>query len=166
MRGADPFDLQRFVRAQDDGGSHAAAVAELRRGRKTGHWMWFVLPQLAGLGSSPTARFFAVTSLDEARAYLAHPVLGARLREAAEAALEAPAASAEALLGGIDAQKLRSSMTLFLRAAEAGERRERAADEVGERGAGETVIPGHLFQQVLDRWYGGAPDPATDRLLG
>jgi uncharacterized protein (DUF1810 family) len=105
--------------------------------------MWFVFPQLAGLGSSPTARFFAIRSLEEARAYLAHPVLGPRLREAAGAALTAPAASAESLLGGIDAQKLRSSMTLFLRAA-----------------PGEPV-----FQQVLDRWYGGEPDPATDRLL-
>jgi uncharacterized protein (DUF1810 family) len=144
MTGADPFDRQRFVQAQDDRGTYAAALGELRRGRKTSHWMWFVFPQLAGLGSSPTARFFAVTSLDEARAYLAHQVLGPRLHDAAGAALDAPAASAEALLGGIDAQKLRSSMTLFLRAADA---------------AGP-------FQQVLDRWYGGHADPATDRLLG
>jgi uncharacterized protein (DUF1810 family) len=146
MPAADPFDLQRFVQAQDDGDTYDAAVAELRRGRKASHWMWFVFPQLAGLGSSPTARFFAITSVEEARAYLAHPLLGARLREATEAACTAPAASAEELLGGIDAQKLRSSMTLFLRAAEAGE-------------AGP-------FQQVLDRWYDGRPDPATDRLLG
>jgi uncharacterized protein (DUF1810 family) len=145
MTGAEPFHLQRFVQAQDDGGTYATALGELRRGRKTGHWMWFVFPQLAGLGSSPTARFFAIASLEEARAYLAHPVLGARLREAADAALTAPADSAQALLGGIDAQKLRSSMTLFLRAA------------AGEEGR---------FQQVLDRWYGGEPDAATDRLLG
>jgi uncharacterized protein (DUF1810 family) len=106
--------------------------------------MWFVFPQLAGLGASPTARFFAIGSLEEARAYLAHPVLGPRLREAAEAALTAPAGSADALLGGIDARKLRSSMTLFLRAA---------PEEP-------------LFRRVLDRWYDGAVDPATDRLLG
>jgi uncharacterized protein (DUF1810 family) len=143
---ADPFDLQRFVQAQEEGGSHTAALAELGSGRKTGHWMWFVFPQLAGLGSSPTARFFAIASLDEARAYLTHPLLGARLREATDAARTAPAASAEALLGGIDAQKLRSSMTLFLRAAEV----------TGEEG---------VFQQVLDRWYAGEPDAATDRLL-
>jgi uncharacterized protein (DUF1810 family) len=143
MTGADPFDLERFVQAQDQGGTYPAALQELRRGRKASHWMWFVFPQLAGLGSSPTARFFAIRSLDEARAYLGHPVLGTRLREAAEAVHSAPAVSAEALLGGIDAQKLRSSMTLFVRAA---------PEEP-------------LFQRVLDRWYGGAPDPATDRLL-
>jgi uncharacterized protein (DUF1810 family) len=143
MSAADPFDLERFVRAQDDGGTYAAALSELHRGRKTGHWMWFVLPQLAGLGSSPTARFFAIRSLEEARAYLAHPVLGARLREAARATLTTSAGSVDALLGGIDARKLRSSMTLFLRAA---------PDDP-------------LFQQVLDRWYGGAPDAATDALL-
>jgi uncharacterized protein (DUF1810 family) len=146
MPGADPYDLQRFVRAQDEGGSHDAALGELRRGRKAGHWMWFIFPQLAGLGSSPTARFFAIGSIEEARAYLAHPVLGARLREASDAARTAPAVSAEVLLGGIDAQKLRSSMTLFLRAAETAE-------------AGP-------FRQVLDRWYDGRPDGATDRLLG
>jgi uncharacterized protein (DUF1810 family) len=105
--------------------------------------MWYVFPQLAGLGRSPTAQHFALRGLDEARAYLAHPVLGARLREAADAALTAPAASADALLGGIDAQKLRSSMTLFLRAA---------PDEA-------------LFGRVLDRWYDGEPDAATDALL-
>jgi uncharacterized protein (DUF1810 family) len=143
MSAADPFDLERFVHAQDDGGTYAAALAELRRGRKTGHWMWFVFPQLAGLGRSPTAGFFAIRGLDEARAYLDHALLGTRLHEAADAALAAPATSAEALLGGIDAQKLRSSMTLFLRAA---------PDDP-------------LFQQVLDRWYGGTADPATDALL-
>jgi uncharacterized protein (DUF1810 family) len=144
VTGADPFDLQRFVRAQDDGGVHAAALGELGRGRKTGHWMWFVFPQLAGLGSSPTARFYAIASLDEARAYLEHPVLGPRLHEAASVVLTAPTTSAEALLGGIDAQKLRSSMTLFLRAVT------------------EEATP---FQQVLDRWCDGLTDPATDRLL-
>ena len=143
MTGTDQFDLERFVRAQDEGGTYAAAIAELRRGRKTSHWMWFVLPQLAGLGVSPTARLYAVRSLAEARAYLQHPVLGRRLLETADVVLTAPAASADALLGPVDAQKLRSSMTLFLRAAP-GESR---------------------FQAVLDRWFGGGADPATDRLL-
>ena len=141
---SDDVDLQRFVDAQDAGGTYDQALRELRAGRKHSHWMWFVLPQLAGLGSSPTTRFYALRSLEEARAYLAHPVLGPRLREAAEAAGTAPAGSVEALLGGIDAQKLRSSMTLFLRAAP----EERAP------------------QAVLDRWYGGEADAATDRLLG
>jgi uncharacterized protein (DUF1810 family) len=134
--------LERFVAAQD-GGAYDAAVAELARGRKTGHWMWFVFPQLTGLGRSPTARYYAVRDLDEARAYLAHPVLGPRLVECARLAAEAPAGSVEQLLGGVDALKLRSSVTLFLRA--------------------DPAQP--VFQQVLDRWYGGEPDPATDRLL-
>ena len=136
-------DLERFTSAQDGGGTWDAALAELRRGRKTTHWMWFVLPQLAGLGSSPMAQRYAIASLVEARAYLAHPVLGPRLVEAATAAAEAPAASADALMGGIDALKLRSSMTLFARAAE---------DE-------------DPFRRVLARWYGGEEDPATSRLL-
>jgi uncharacterized protein (DUF1810 family) len=140
----DPFDLDRFVRAQDDGGAYESALGELRRARKTGHWMWFVFPQLAGLGRSPTAQRYAVHSLDEARAYLAHPVLGPRLRECAEAVLGAPDdRTAESVLGGIDAVKLRSSVTLFLRA------------DPGER----------AFERVLERFYGGVPDPATDRLL-
>jgi uncharacterized protein (DUF1810 family) len=95
---ADPYDLDRFVTAQDAGGSYQDAVGELRNGRKTSHWMWYVFPQIAGLGQSPTSQFYAVSSIDEARAYLAHPVLGPRLRECA---------------GGIDAMKLRSAMTLF-----------------------------------------------------
>jgi uncharacterized protein (DUF1810 family) len=137
----DPFDLARFVAAQDDG-VYEQALSELRRGRKSGHWMWFVFPQLAGLGRSPTARHYAISGLDEARRYLAHPVLGPRLRECAVVVAGLPA-GAEAILGGIDAVKLRSSMTLFLRAA---------PDEA-------------VFQQVLDRHYAGSADPATDRLL-
>src|SRR5579875_1588781 len=113
----DPFDLTRFVDAQDEGGTYERAVAELRGGRKTSHWMWFVFPQISGLGRSPTAQTYAIASLDEARRYLDHPVLGRRLRECAAVVAASAAPSAEDLLGGIDALKLRSSMTLFLRAA-------------------------------------------------
>lgn len=109
------IDLERFVAAQA-GGVHEQALAELRAGRKTSHWMWFVFPQVAGLGSSPTAVRYAIGSLAEARAYAAHPVLGSRLRACAEAVLEF-AGTPEALLGGVDAAKLRSSMTLFEAAA-------------------------------------------------
>src|SRR4051795_3865404 len=114
---SDPYDLQRFVEAQNTGGIYARAVEELRRGRKTSHWMWFVFPQIAGLGRSETSRYYAISSLDEAKAYLAHPVLGPRLRECAGLVVQAQGQSAEQIFGGIDAQKLQSSMTLFLRAA-------------------------------------------------
>ena len=137
----DPHDLRRFVTAQE--GVVDQALAELRRGRKTIHWMWFVLPQIDGLGSSPMARRYAIRSLGEARAYLAHPVLGPRLRETAQAVADSAVSSAEQLFGGIDAVKLRSSMTLFLRAAPAEE----------------------VFTRVLDKYFEGA-DAATDRLLG
>ena len=140
---SDGHDLDRFVAAQDDDGTYGRAIAELRAGAKRSHWMWFVLPQIAGLGSSPTARRYAIRSLDEARAYLAHPVLGQRLRETAAVVRDAPAADVEALLGPIDAQKLRSSMTLFARAA-----------------PGEPV-----FQDVLDRWFDGIADAATDERI-
>ena len=133
------FDLERFVRAQDDGGTYEAAVAELRSGRKRGHWMWFVFPQVAGLGSSPMAQQFALSGLDEARAYLAHPVLGPRLAEAARVLTGLPGGDPVAVLGPVDALKLRSSMTLFARAA-----------------GGEPV-----FADVLAQYYGGAEDPAT-----
>ena len=133
------FDLERFVRAQDDGRTYEAAVAELRSGRKRGHWMWFVFPQVAGLGSSPMAQQFALSGLDEARAYLAHPVLGPRLAEAARALTGLPGGDPVAVLGPVDALKLRSSMTLFARAA-----------------GGEPV-----FADVLAQYYGGAEDPAT-----
>jgi uncharacterized protein (DUF1810 family) len=138
---ADPFDLQRFVEAQDSGGTYARALDELRAGRKTSHWMWFVFPQIAGLGHSPTAVRFAISGLDEARAYLAHPVLGPRLREAAQALTELPGRSPEYVLGGIDALKLRSSMTLFARAA---------PDEP-------------VFGAVLEQYFAGAGDPETER---
>src|ERR1700748_3418921 len=106
----DRFNLRRFVEAQDDAGIYARALTELRAGRKQGHWIWFVFPQIAGLGSSPMSQAYAIRSLDEARAYLAHPLLGARLRESTEALLAAdPGASAGEILGGIDAIKVRSS---------------------------------------------------------
>ncbi|MBW4040807.1 MAG: DUF1810 domain-containing protein [Acidobacteria bacterium] len=139
----DPFDLARFRTAQDADGIHDEALAELRAGRKTSHWMWFVFPQLAGLGRSATAVLFAIRSLDEARAYVADPVLGPRLVEAALAVLDAPAGSAAQVLGDVDAAKLRSSTTLFARAAP-------------EEPA---------FRQVLDRWFGGEQDAATVSLL-
>jgi len=134
-------DLDRFVRAQD--GVHDQALAELRSGRKRSHWMWFVFPQLAGLGRSTTAQHYAVDGIDEARAYLAHPVLGPRLVEAAGVAAAATARSADDLFGGIDAMKARSSMTLFARAAD-------------------DPAP---FRAVLDRWFHGSEDPVTVRLL-
>uniref|UniRef100_A0A942T6W6 DUF1810 domain-containing protein n=1 Tax=Neobacillus citreus TaxID=2833578 RepID=A0A942T6W6_9BACI len=134
-------DLERFVTAQD--GVHETALDELRRGRKSSHWMWFEFPQLAGLGRSPTARYFAVADLAEARAYLAHPVLGPRLLDACAVVVAAPAGSVEELLGGIDAVKLRSSMTLFALAA---------ADP-------------SPFRAVLERWFAGMTDPVTTRLL-
>jgi uncharacterized protein (DUF1810 family) len=140
---ATGHDLTRFTEAQDAGGTYDRALAELRAGRKTSHWMWFVFPQIAGLGRSPTAQHYAISGLEEARAYLDHPVLGPRLRESAEALLGAPGRSAEEILGGIDALKLRSSMTLFARAA-----------------PGEEVFPA-----VLDRFYGGEADPETERRL-
>jgi uncharacterized protein (DUF1810 family) len=140
----DRYDLNRFVTAQDSGGTYERAVAELGRGRKASHWMWFVFPQVAGLGQTPTSRWFAISSLDEARAYLAHPVLGPRLVGCARIVAETEGRSAEQIFGGLDAQKLRSSATLFHRAA---------PDEP-------------VFAEVLRRFFGGIPDAATDRLLG
>ena len=126
-------------------GVHQQALAEVRAGRKTSHWMWFVYPQLAGLGRSELSRYYAIASLDEARAYLLHPILGSRLREAAAAALAAPAGlSADEIFGAIDAVKLRSAMTLFALAAPA------------ER----------VFRAVLERYFGGGDDPATRALVG
>jgi uncharacterized protein (DUF1810 family) len=140
----DPFHLRRFVDAQEDAAIYARALGELRAGRKQGHWIWFVFPQIAGLGSSPMSRAYAIRSLEEAHAYLEHPLLGARLRESTEALLAAePSASAESILGGIDGVKVRSSMTLF----------HRAAPE--ER----------IFADVLDRFYAGEADPETERRL-
>ena len=139
----DPFDLARFVDAQDDAYTYPHAVAELRGARKTSHWMWFVFPQIEGLGQSAMAKRYAIGSLDEARAYLAHPVLGARLRECVGILDATPRATAEATFGTIDAQKLRSSLTLFLRAAPSES----------------------LFRRGLERFFAGAPDAATDARL-
>jgi uncharacterized protein (DUF1810 family) len=115
----DPHNLQRFVDAQD--GVIGTVLAELRAGAKHGHWMWFVFPQLAGLGHSPTAQFYAIASPAEARAYLAHPLLGSRLRECVDALLPwAGRRSAEQIFGPVDAMKLRSCLTLFDRIEPAG----------------------------------------------
>ena len=139
----DPFDLRRFVVAQDASGSYRNAVAELRRGRKVSHWMWFVFPQIAGLGASATSQRYAISGLDEARAFLAHAVLGPRLLEVTGIVAQSAADTAEDIFGPVDAQKLRSSVTLFLRAAP------------GEPG----------FQAVLDQFFGGTADPRTDQLI-
>jgi uncharacterized protein (DUF1810 family) len=138
----EPSDLQRFVDAQG-GGVYAHALSELRNGRKRSHWMWFVFPQLAGLGRSETARFYAIADLAEARAYLAHPVLGPRLVECATALTDLEERNAVAVLGEIDAQKLHSSMTLFARAA---------PDEPA-------------FAAVLDQYFAGALDEGTTTRL-
>jgi uncharacterized protein (DUF1810 family) len=139
----DPYHLVRFVAAQDDGATYDHAVAELRGGRKTSHWMWFVFPQIVGLGQSQMSRTFAISGLNEAQAYARHAVLGPRLVECATIVAGAAAASAEEIFGGIDTRKLRSSMTLFMRAM---------PDEP-------------VFKQVLDRYFGGLVDAATDQLL-
>jgi len=143
MGGSNLFDLERFVEVQRFG--FEGVLSELRNARKVSHWMWFVFPQVAGLGHSWVSEQYAIRSLDEARAYLAHPVLGPRLRECTDLVLAAPPnATAASIFGGVDAMKLRSSMTLFLRAAPYDPR----------------------WQGVLDRFYGGVPDALTDRLLG
>jgi uncharacterized protein (DUF1810 family) len=137
-------DLERFVAAQDAGGTYEQALRELRAGRKRSHWMWFVFPQVAGLGRSPTAQHYAVSGLAEARAYLAHDVLGPRLRECAQALAGLDTTDPVAVLGPVDAMKLRSSMTLFALAA---------PDEA-------------VFRTVLDRFYDGVEDAATVALVG
>src|SRR5579859_1563511 len=139
----DPYDLERFVTAQDAGGTYDRAIGELRRGHKTSHWMWFVFPQIAGLGQSQMSRTYAISSLEEAIAYLQHPVLGQRLIECTGVVAVAQARTAEQIFGGIDTQKLHSSMTLFLRA------------EPNET----------LFRQVLDRYFDGIVDSVTDQRL-
>lgn len=137
----DRYNLDRFVTAQD--GVYDSALAEIRRGQKRSHWMWFVFPQMAGLGHSAMAQAYAIGSLDEARAYLAHAVLGARLRTSVEALQDLEQRSAEDVFGAVDAMKLRSSLTLFVRAS-------------GER----------LFAAALERWFDGVEDEATLRLIG
>ena len=139
---SDPFGLERFVGAQD-GGVYEQALRELRAGAKRGHWMWFVFPQVAGLGRSSTAQHYALAGLEEARAYLAHPVLGPRLVECAQALLELSGRDPVRVLGSVDAVKLRSSMTLFEAAA---------PDE-------------RVFAEVLERWFDGERDEATTTRL-
>ena len=139
----DHYDLARFVTAQDADGAYGRALVELRTGRKIGHWMWFVFPQIAGLGQSETSRRYAIASQAEAEAYLQHPRLGPRLIECAHILEASRTVSAIELFGSVDAKKLQSCMTLFMRAA-----------------------PGEpLFARVLGRYFAGIPDPNTDRLL-
>lgn len=137
----DPYNLHRFIAAQQS--TYAAALAELRQGRKASHWMWFIFPQIAGLGRSPTAQHYAIASPDEARAYLRHPTLGDRLQTCVQTLNDLPhGTSAVGVLGEVDATKLRSSLTLF-----------------------EAAGGGDLFSAALDRWFGGERDDATLRLL-
>jgi uncharacterized protein (DUF1810 family) len=142
MTGGDPFDLRRFVDAQAR--IYDVALDEIANGRKRSHWMWFVFPQLRGLGRSPTAERYGIAGLAEARAYLAHPLLGARLRACVEAALEHSGQPLVDIFGSPDDLKFRSSMTLFARAAGPGERQ---------------------FQTAIDHLCDGRSDPATLELL-
>jgi uncharacterized protein (DUF1810 family) len=137
----DPFDLDRFVSAQDP--VYSTALAELQAGRKTTHWMWFVFPQIEGLGYSSTSRFYSIKSMEEVRRYLEHPVLGARLAECVEAVLAVEGRSASEIFGYPDDLKLKSSMTLF-------------ANVAG---------PGSVFVRVLEKYFGGERDPRTLHLL-
>ena len=141
MANNDPFGLERFVQAQ--AGVYDQALAEIRAGRKTSHWMWFIFPQIDGLGSSPMAKKYAIKSIAEAQAYLKHPVLGPRLVECCEAVLQINGKSAPDIFGDTDAMKLRSSATLFEYVA--------AEDSV--------------FGRLLDKCFGGLRDDATLRLL-
>jgi uncharacterized protein (DUF1810 family) len=134
-------NLDRFLEAQER--TYDQALTELRRGHKRSHWMWFVFPQLAGLGRSPTAQLYGISGAEEAAAYLAHPVLGVRLRECTHALLELPGNDPVAVLGLVDALKLRSSMTLFAQVSEDDK----------------------TFELVLDQYYGGKPDELTLELL-
>jgi len=134
---SDRFNLQRFVDAQAS--VYQEVRRELRAGRKESHWMWFIFPQIAGLGTSPTSVRFAIASLDEARAYLAHPVLGPRLRECAKLALDVEGRTAREIFGPVDEMKFRSSVTLFAQAA---------PDE-------------DVFQRCIDKYFAGSHDPAT-----
>lgn len=141
MDAHDAFDLDRFVSAQVD--VYDAALTEIRAGRKRSHWMWFVFPQLRGLGSSPISQQYAIRSSAEARAFLAHPILGPRLLECCQALLELKSTSATEIFGKPDDLKLRSSATLFASVSE----------------------PGSVFARVLARFYGGVPDEKTEVLL-
>ena len=139
--GTDPFDLERFVRGQES--DYEQALGEINSGRKRSHWMWYVFPQCAGLGLSPTSRHYAIGSLDEARAYLAHPILGPRLIACAEATLKVNDRSAHDIFGSPDDMKLRSSATLFSLVS-----------------AGDSV-----FHRVLEKYFDGARDQRTIELV-
>ena len=132
--------LERFLSAQAD--DYATALEEVRRGSKQTHWMWYIFPQLRGLGQSTMAWHYGIIDLAEARAYLAHPILGVRLREITQAALDLPGCNARAIFGSPDHMKFRSCMTLF--------------DQVSED---------DLFRKALDKFFGGSPDPKTMELL-
>ncbi|GGB55047.1 DUF1810 domain-containing protein [Blastomonas aquatica] len=137
---SSPHNLDRFVAAQSN--VFEAAIAEIRRGRKRGHWMWYIFPQIAGLGRSATAQCYAIASLDEARAYLAHPVLGPRLKSCVETLQDLPQSSPDDVFGAVDSVKLRSCLTLF---AQAG--------------------GGVLFHAALNRWFDAEHDLATLDIL-
>ena len=139
---SDPYDLSRFVRAQED--VYQQALAEIRSGRKRTHWMWFIFPQLDGLALSATSRRFSISGVQEARAYLEHPVLGPRLHECAEAIVAIEGRSASEILGSPDDLKLRSSATLF------------AA----------VLPPGSVFERLIAKYYDGVSDSRTTDLLG
>ena len=137
----DPYNLSRFVQAQEQ--TYDQALAELNAGRKRSHWMWYVFPQLDGLGSSPITKRYSIKSEAEARAYLDHPVLGQRLVDCAEAILRVEGKSAREILGSPDGLKLKSCATLFARVSP----------------------PGSVFERILEKFYSGEPDAATLRLL-
>lgn len=136
----DQYKLARFVTAQDSGGTYRRAMGELRSGRKQSHWMWFIFPQITGLGRSPMSTRYAVSSLAEAQAYLRHPVLGPRLSESAHAVCAVQGRTAVQIFGAVDAKKFHSSVTLFLRA--------------------DPQEP--VFQAALNRYFDGVPDAVTD----
>jgi uncharacterized protein (DUF1810 family) len=138
---SDPYDFSRFLRAQEI--DYDQALSEIRSGRKRTHWMWYIFPQLAGLGSSSTAQHYAITSANEARAYLNHPVLGSRLEECAEAVLQVEGRSAQEIFGSPDDLKLRSCASLFACVSP----------------------PGSVFERLLEKYYQGEPDSKTMTLL-
>lgn len=140
-RADDPHDLDRFLQAQAD--TYADALGEIRAGRKQTHWMWFIFPQLEGLGLSSISRHYAIKTREEAHAYVAHPILGPRLTECAEALLGVEGRTVGEIFGAPDDMKLRSSMTLFA----------------------SVLSPGNVFDQVLQRYFGGEPDGITLKLL-
>ncbi len=142
MSGSDPYDLQRFIKAQER--SYKNAISEIQSGHKVSHWMWYIFPQFAGLGFSNTSVFYAIKSLAEARAYLAHPVLGVRLKECLQVLLALEGYTARDIFGSPDDLKLCSCATLFAQVSSAGS----------------------LFEQVLFKYFAGEPDPKTLELLG